>query len=108
MRSAEPDAATTVITRIEVLQGRFDAILKAADADRLQHAHQRLRNSEQQLTTLPILPIDASTAEQFDKLSRNKKLKSIGRGDLLIAPITLANRATLVTRNQKDFRKVPG
>lgn len=107
LRSAEPDIATTMITRIEVLRGRFEAILKAADADHLQQAHMRLRDSEQQLTTLPILPIDASAAEQFEKLLRNKKLKSIGRGDLLIAAIALANRATLVTRNQRDFRKVP-
>ena len=34
--------------------------------------------------------------------------KQIGRGDLLIAALTLANRATLVTRNEKGFRKVPG
>ena len=37
-----------------------------------------------------------------------KKLKKSGRADLLIAAITLANRATLVTRNEKDFRQVPG
>jgi tRNA(fMet)-specific endonuclease VapC len=108
MQSAEPDVATTIITRIEVLQGRFNAILKAANADQLQQAHQRLQDSEQQFMTIPILPIDRTAADQFDNLLRNKKLKSIGRGDLLIAAITLANRATLVTRNQKDFRKVPG
>jgi predicted nucleic acid-binding protein len=36
------------------------------------------------------------------------ELKKIGRGDLLIAAITLANQATLVTRNEKDFCLVPG
>jgi len=44
----------------------------------------------------------------FDSLRKNKKLKKIGRRDLLIAAISLAERATLVTRNLKDFRHVPG
>jgi tRNA(fMet)-specific endonuclease VapC len=37
-----------------------------------------------------------------------EKLKKIGRADLLIAAIALANRAILVTRNLKDFRNVAG
>jgi tRNA(fMet)-specific endonuclease VapC len=45
---------------------------------------------------------------QFDRLRQNKRLKKIGRGDLLIACIALAHRATLITRNQRDFRQVPG
>lgn len=108
MRAAEPDVATTIITRIEVLQGRFAAILKAADADQLQQAHERLRLSEDQFTTLAVLPIDASAAKQFEQLLRNKKLKKIGRGDLLIASIALAQKATLATRNLRDFQQVPG
>ena len=55
-----------------------------------------------------MLAIDAASADEFDRLRANKKLKKIGRADLLIAAITLANRATLVTRNLKDFRQVPG
>ena len=45
MHSAEPDVATTIITWIEVMQGRFYAILKAADAPQLEHAHRRLQDA---------------------------------------------------------------
>ena len=40
-------------------------------------------------------------------LRSNKKLREIGRGDVPIACIALANQATLVSRNLKDFRRVP-
>ena len=42
MRAAESDVAITIITWIEVMQGRFDSVLKAADANQLERAHQRL------------------------------------------------------------------
>jgi tRNA(fMet)-specific endonuclease VapC len=67
-----------------------------------------LRTRKKQFTTLPILPVDGSAAEQFEKLLRNKKLKKIGRGDLLIASIALAHNATLATRNLRDFQQVAG
>jgi tRNA(fMet)-specific endonuclease VapC len=108
MRSSEDDVATTIITWIEVLQGRFDAVLKAADPDQLERAHQRLHESIRQLATVTIVPIDPAAAQQFAKLLRNKKLRKLGRGDLLIASIALAQKATLVTRNVRDFEQVPG
>lgn len=100
--------ATTVITRVEMIQGRFASILKAADAEQLLRAQERLAQTEQFLSTLIIISIDSAVAAAFDALRRNKKLKKIGRGDLLIASIALANRATLVTRNLKHFHQVPG
>jgi tRNA(fMet)-specific endonuclease VapC len=108
LRSAEEPVATTIITWIEILQGRFDAVLKAANGDQLQRAHGRLLESENRLRTLPIIPIDGSIAEQFEQLLGNKRLKKIGRGDLLIASFGLARKATLVTRNLRDFQQVPG
>jgi len=92
---------------MEILQGRFDAVFKAANASQLQWAHRRLIDSERQLRTLPIIPVDESIAHQFEDLLRNKKLKKIGRGDLLIASFALAKRATLAIRNLRDFRQIP-
>jgi tRNA(fMet)-specific endonuclease VapC len=45
---------------------------------------------------------------EFERLLGIKSLRKIGRGDLSIAAITLAHKATLVTRNVKDFKLVPG
>ncbi len=60
------------------------------------------------LITIRLLPFDVAAAADFDRLRQNRKLKKIGRGDLLIAAIALANRALLVSRNLRDFRQVPG
>jgi tRNA(fMet)-specific endonuclease VapC len=108
VRQADREVVTTVISRVEVLQGRFSTVLKAEDGERLLQAQERLGLSEAFLTTLRIIPIDAAAADEFDRLRANKKLKKIGRADLLIASIALSQRATLVTRNQKDFGLVPG
>ena len=102
------EVAVTVVTRIEVLQGRFAALLKAADPEQLQQAQSRLAESERQLASFAVLPVDAAAAAEFGRLLDTKGLRRIGRGDLLIAAIALANRATLATRNLKDFRLVPG
>jgi tRNA(fMet)-specific endonuclease VapC len=62
----------------------------------------------QHMTRFRVVLFDAVAAAEFDQLRQTKGLKKIGRGDLLIASIALANKATLVTRNLKDYRKVPG
>jgi tRNA(fMet)-specific endonuclease VapC len=105
---ATEEVVLSVITRIEVLQGRFAFVLKAEDGETLLRAQHRLAENEQDLEHFIVLDIDAASAAEFDRLRQNKKLKKIGRSDLLIASITLAKRATLVSRNLKDFRQVPG
>jgi tRNA(fMet)-specific endonuclease VapC len=108
MRAAESDVATTVVTWMEVLQGRFQSVFTAADADQLERASHRLQESVSQPNTLPIMPINSFVAKQFAALLVNKKLKRIGRGDVLIASIALAENAKLVTRSIRDFSLVPG
>jgi tRNA(fMet)-specific endonuclease VapC len=108
LRSADDDIAITIVSWLEVMQGRFDALFKAADARQLVRAQQRLEESTRQLGTLSIVPIDEASAREFAELLKAKKLKRIGRGDLLIASIALARKATLITRNLRDFQLVAG
>ena len=51
---------------------------------------------------------DAETATVFDRLRSMKRLRKIGRADLLIASMAIASKATLVTRNVTHFKQVSG
>lgn len=106
--AATDEVVLPVVTRIEALQGRFAFLLRAANAAQLLRAQVWLQQTEADLAPFPVMLFNEAAADEFERLLQNKKLKKIGRGDLLIAAITLANRATLVTRNLKDFRLVPG
>ena len=55
-----------------------------------------------------IMPFDEVAAVRFDTLRGTSSNRAIGRADLLIASIALANRATLVTRNVRRFRRISG
>jgi tRNA(fMet)-specific endonuclease VapC len=98
----------TLVTQIEVLRGRHEALFKAEDGARLLHAQQVLLLTLQHLAQFPVFRFDPAAAALFDRLRQTRNLKRIDRSDLLIASIVLANRATLITRNLKDFRKIPG
>jgi tRNA(fMet)-specific endonuclease VapC len=56
------------------------------------------------MAALAVLLIDDRAADEFDRLRTIRRLRKIGRADLLIASITLARRGTLVTRNRRHFQ----
>jgi tRNA(fMet)-specific endonuclease VapC len=108
-RLAEADdteIGTTSITKSEILRRRCENLLKAETAAEIIKAQQRLDQSEERLSQLLVVPFDEAAAEQFNRLVNVDRLKKIGRADLLIASIALANDAILVTRNVKHFRQV--
>jgi tRNA(fMet)-specific endonuclease VapC len=101
------EVTTTTISRYELLRGRYSSILTAADKPQLLLAQRRLQEDEEQLSEIRILLLTEEAADHFERLYTSKKFKKIGRPDLLIACIALAYRATLVTRNIKDFIAIP-
>ncbi len=104
---ADSELGITSITKAEVLRRRCENLLKAESAEETLKAQHRLDLSEQRMSQLIISRFDDAAAAQLDQLWKVDRLKQIGRADLLIASVTLANDATLVTRNLRHFRRVP-
>lgn len=105
---AEPDIGTTIITKIELLRGRFEFVLKVSTGSGLLRAQQLLTRTKELLEQIVIVPLDERAVVQFDRLVAIRGLRKIGRADLLIASIALAHHAVVVTRNLYHFRQVPG
>jgi tRNA(fMet)-specific endonuclease VapC len=105
---ADEDVGITIITKVEVLRGRIDYLIKAETGESLLKAQELLFRTEALLNDLLIVPVDRSASNEFDRLRSEAKFRKVGRADLLIASITLANRATLVTRNLRHFKQIPG
>ena len=100
----DTDVGTTIITKIELIRGRMDFVLKAATGPELLRAQHLLTRTEELLEQIIIVPIDDVAAAQFDLLRASRRFRKIGRADLLIASIALANSATVVTRNVRHFK----
>ena len=103
----DEEVAITIVTKIEILRGRIDYLLKAFSGSDLLKAQELFSRSETLLNQLPVILIDPNAANQFDRLQDISKFRKIGRSDLLIASIALANQARLVTRNLRHFRQIP-
>ncbi len=68
--------------------------------------YQRMARTVAFYAALPILTFPEPAITRYDTLKRQKI--RIAKTDLRIAAITLELDATVVTRNVRDFRKVPG
>jgi tRNA(fMet)-specific endonuclease VapC len=102
----DSQVAITIVTKVELLRGRIEYLLKA-ERGAVLRAQALLWETEQRLNRIEIISFDADAIAQFDILAINSSLRKSGRADLLIASIALARRATLVTRNLKDFQRIP-
>ena len=98
--------AITIITVEEQLRGRLTQVKKAKDSDELISAYSELRKTLERLSKINILPFNKAAVAEFANL-RSQKIR-IGTQDLRIAAIVLSFGGILVTRNHRDFSRVPG
>lgn len=106
--NVEPELiAITVISLEEQLRGRF-ARIREAETNKNQAAlplaYRKLRITFEFLATYSILDF---TDEARDYYLQLKQSINIGKQDLKIAAIALSANGTMVTRNHRDFSKVP-
>lgn len=105
--SVPPDEqATTIITYEEQTRGWLAVVRRARSLEEQVAAYDRLVNHVELYRKFQLLRYDRESALRFLELQR-ERLK-IGTQDLKIAAICLRHDATLLTRNLRDFRRVPG
>jgi len=97
--------AVTVISLEEQMYGRLSEIKKATSAISLITAYSRLEITLDYFKSVQVLPFDQNAHTSFESLIRQKL--RVGTQDLRIAAIALSVNGIVVTRNQKDFGKVP-
>lgn len=104
----QQEVVITVVTVEEQLRGRLSVISKASDPKSktsLGIAYQNLRLTIESLQEFEQIDFDIEAELIYHQL-RQQKIR-IGTQDLRIASIVLANKATLLTRNYRDFSQVP-
>lgn len=96
----------SVITVEEQLRGWLAVIRGAATAQKRTMAYAQLRMAVAYFATYTLLDYTLA-ADTLGADLRRQGLR-IGTHDLRIAAIALINGATVLTRNDRDFRRVPG
>ena len=98
--------SVTIITFEEQTRGWLAWIAKAKSLDEQVIRYRKLRLFLDDYKTRAVLDFDQASANRFQDLKRRKI--RVGTMDLKIAAVALANQATLLSRNVRDYRKVPG
>ena len=99
------DLATTIITFEEQTRGWLAWIAKSKTLAQEIERYRDLKKMIESYRNVKILDFDEIAASHFAML--RKEHRRIGTMDLKIAAIVIAHNATLLSRNLKDFGKIP-
>ena len=101
--------AISIVTAEEKMKGRLATINSLSGieyVDRLAIAYGSLQSSIEDLQALTILPFSELAKDRYRDLLQQKI--RVGSHDLRIAAIVLSVEGVLITRNRRDFGRVPG
>lgn len=107
MAGIEPyQICATIVSFEEQVRGWMAVLPTVREPTRQVLFYSQLQELLRYYCVTPLLPFDDTAASLFASLRRGGV--RIGTMDVKIAAIALANEATVLTRNQADFGKVPG
>lgn len=94
----------SAITVEEALRGRLSALAQARDGPARIRRYQQLLETVRLLNRFTLVAYDQASEFQFQQL---RAVRKIGTQDTKIAAVALANNLTLLTRNRRDFGRIP-
>jgi tRNA(fMet)-specific endonuclease VapC len=104
---ADSEVALAAVTLQEQMRGWLAHLNKIADPDQIADWYDRLAGRMFPLwRRFELLAFPQSAQARFHSL-RSLRL-NIGSMDLRLAAVAMENQLTVVTRNQRDFGRVPG
>ena len=106
LRHAADDVFICVITIHEQFLGWHNAIIATRDPQRKADAYFRMAQLSAEIAQWQVHPFTVDAMIEFESLLRQRL--NVSGNDLRIAAIALKQAAIVVTRNSRDFSRIPG
>lgn len=107
LAAVPPDAvAVSAVTVEEMLRGRLAILARRLDGDARVRAYAKLVETVRFFASVPVVAHDEEAEARFQALQALRL--RVGSQDLRIAACALTHGLTVVTRNRRDFERVPG
>jgi tRNA(fMet)-specific endonuclease VapC len=100
------DFTCCVVGLHEQALGAHNFLIRATDTAGLIRGYELLERLPRDYLAFGLLPFDAACAAIYDGLLAQKL--RVGSMDLRLASIALSHNLTVLTRNLRDFARVPG
>ncbi|MEG4804252.1 type II toxin-antitoxin system VapC family toxin [Microcoleus sp. ARI1-B5] len=100
------EIAVTVITVEEQLRGWLNVINQSSQSDRALWAYKGFQDGVEYFNSVNVLNFDRDAYNCYTDLV-SQRIR-IGTRDLRMAAIVISRNGVLVTRNRRDFERVPG
>ncbi len=98
--------AASLVSAEELLRGRLGILSRTLKSDARVRAYAKLIQTIQFVHTVAIVPFDQACEDQYQQLLSLRPRP--GTQDLKIAATALAHNLIVVTRNLRDFGRIPG